>query len=168
MGNLITYLSDKQIDTCIAVLMTSQKNYDPVKILKFKKQVDEKRHQQSFILESKEIISLAYEEKLLHSYLISEDLILLAMSRSIFMYNGSLNLIKETKFDSLNSNIVSATCLHRGLQDHYPRFITSFEVDKKLDETKQKTFDGENRPGFNSLLIAGNLDEAKQSFVFRD
>ena len=84
------------------------------------------------------------------------------------MYNGSLNLIKETKFDSLNSNIVSATCLHRGLQDHYARFIASFDVDKKLDETRQNTFDGENRPGFNSLLIAGKLDESKQSFDFQD
>ena len=76
------------------------------------------------------------------------------------MYNGSLNKIKETQFDSLNANIVNATCLHRGIQDDYARFIASFEVDKNLDETKQKTFDGENRPGFNSLLISGNLDEA--------
>ena len=84
------------------------------------------------------------------------------------MYTGSLSMIKETKFDSLIANIVSATCLHRGLQDEYARFIASFGVDKKLDETKQKIFDGENRPDFNSLLIAGNLDEAKQSFNFHD
>ena len=99
----------------------------------------------SFSIVKEQLVNLEREDLCIHSYLIREGLILLAMQHSALIFDERLRMTKNIDYSNLERSINFATCFHSGFGANSLRFIISFGIKQgHIQETKNE-FEGDNR-----------------------
>ena len=155
----------EKYQTKVAVLYTSQQNYEPVKLVKIEWNTGING------IEIKEGIEKTFKTEepsiLLNCYEVANKCILVSLEHCLKFINEELELITQISYRSFGYNIAAATCFHSGFGDRL-RFIVSFSlVSSNLSFKPSSEFEGHNRDGRNSVVTLCCLNDFEHEFEIK-